>query len=153
MDNPNQPEHPTTEKIRAAIKTFEALQNRCCFRNRVTNYGRALIAAHLALREQESIETNRAVERSNERACKMTSSERKELVRSEQFLAALTDIILSEERGDLVDCVLERVTHIWPLSALKRFGARDDISEQAAQEAVDQYRASTPEDRAQYHNE
>lgn len=49
--------------------------------------------------------------------------------------------------GGIVDCACE----LLPLSEFKRLGAVDDISEAAAQEAVEQERESTPEDRAQYH--
>lgn len=65
----------------------------------------------------------------------------------------LPAIYLREERGDTVDCLIERVTELFDPEDIYPETAFDDRDEEKREEGRQEMRETTHEDRAEYHHE
>ena len=65
----------------------------------------------------------------------------------------LPEIYLREERGDIIDCLLERVIELFDPEDIYPDTAFDDRDDAKREEGRQEMRETTHEDRAQHHNE
>lgn len=69
------------------------------------------------------------------------------------LLKELPEICLREERDNIIDCLLERITELFDMEDIYPETAFDDRDEEKREEGRQEMRETTHKDRAEYHNE